>query len=53
MEGTGVSCGSSCLQAAKAEILSTYGVVDRSTGRSSSISEEAPSADAKKAEGAR
>ena len=53
MEGTGVSRGSSCLQAVKAEILSVYGAVDRSAGRSSSIREEAPSADAKKAEGAR
>ena len=31
-------------------ILSMYITVDRSAGRSSSISEEAPSADAKKAE---
>ena len=52
-EGTGVSSGSTCFHPDKASSLSGYGMDDRCSGRSCCISSEAPSADARKVDGAR
>ena len=51
--GRGISTGRSLFQADKAEFLSQYATHDSWAGRSSCMSLEAPSADARKADGAR